>query len=349
MERNRNKSTPVPTTSAAWVQSTLNALRQLGIDVDTLAKNAGIERDMLKNPASRWHTDKLSHLWMLASEHLYPSWMARIYSREVEPIQYGVIGYVMLSSPDALTGFRRLVDYLALISNASILKLHEEGRFFRLESELIGKHLPIPRQRYEYNLLTLFKMGKWLYGDAFAPIEVTTRFGKPTYVEDFHAVFRCPIHFDHSYNSILYSKDAFKMHPRLPMPEMAGVHIKIADHMLRQSFAGYFPMDVETAIEACISRGFISRDRVAADLLLSERTFKRRLNAHQIRYTEVVDQVRRRMALHLLADTQLSLSEIGERLAYSDPSTFTRAFTRWMGVPPSTFRSGSSGGPLDIE
>ena len=54
--------------------------------------------------------------------------------------------------------------------------------------------------------------------------------------------------------------------------------------------------------------------------------------AFNLVYMEELDE-----ALMLL-DKALSLSEIGWMLGFSDQSSFSRAFRRWVGGPPSDFR-----------
>jgi AraC-like DNA-binding protein len=49
----------------------------------------------------------------------------------------------------------------------------------------------------------------------------------------------------------------------------------------------------------------------------------------------LLGSLRQQRALALLEDTSLSMSEIAERLGFSDLSSFSQAFKRWFGVSPS--------------
>jgi AraC-like DNA-binding protein len=79
-------------------------------------------------------------------------------------------------------------------------------------------------------------------------------------------------------------------------------------------------------------------DAVAAALHMSPRTLQRRLEQSGTRYSEVLDDVREAQARAWLSDRTLSLGEIGYRLGFSDLATFSRAFKRWTGKPPGTWR-----------
>jgi len=47
----------------------------------------------------------------------------------------------------------------------------------------------------------------------------------------------------------------------------------------------------------------------------------------------------------LLADTNLPVEKIGEKLGYREPKSFRRAFKSWTGVSPTDFRKTSAEQP----
>lgn len=81
-----------------------------------------------------------------------------------------------------------------------------------------------------------------------------------------------------------------------------------------------------------------SLDGAARRLHASPRTVQRWLEAEGTQFSEVLDRVRADAARALLADPGLSMAEIAARVGFSDVAPFTRAFRRWTGTPPGTFR-----------
>ena len=71
---------------------------------------------------------------------------------------------------------------------------------------------------------------------------------------------------------------------------------------------------------------------------MSVRALQRRLAAEGVSYEGLVAQSRLRSAVHLLERTDATILDIALDLGYSDHAHFTRAFRRWMGVPPREFR-----------
>lgn len=78
--------------------------------------------------------------------------------------------------------------------------------------------------------------------------------------------------------------------------------------------------------------------RVAGMLNLSERTLKRRLQEEGGTFRALLAESQTQRATELLADATLSLTEIAERLGFSDLSSFSQAHKRRFGVAPSVSR-----------
>lgn len=77
----------------------------------------------------------------------------------------------------------------------------------------------------------------------------------------------------------------------------------------------------------------------AARLGLSQRSLQRHLERRGLTYSDVVDGTRYEIAASLLCDTRLDIARVGAMLGYRDPSSFSRAFMRWAGCAPRTFRT----------
>jgi AraC-like DNA-binding protein len=84
--------------------------------------------------------------------------------------------------------------------------------------------------------------------------------------------------------------------------------------------------------------------QAARALGLSERTLKRRLQEEGLSYRSLLAEVRGQQANHLLADDTLSLTQIADRMGFSDLSSFSQAYKRWFGVAPSVGRDGVRSG-----
>jgi AraC-like DNA-binding protein len=93
------------------------------------------------------------------------------------------------------------------------------------------------------------------------------------------------------------------------------------------------------ALLAVADAGYPDLGAAAERLGTSPRTLKRRLLQHGLRYSQLLDEARKRDSIRLLADPTLSIEQIAERVGYTDPANFTRAFRKWTGTTPSRHRS----------
>ena len=107
-------------------------------------------------------------------------------------------------------------------------------------------------------------------------------------------------------------------------------------------------------VVAAIERALLRRpalfglgmEATAEELGMHPRTLQRRLRAEGTRFAELQAEARQRLARQYLADETLDIDRISELLGYSDRRSFTRAFQRWTGLTPSTFRAQNSGEDL---
>ena len=81
------------------------------------------------------------------------------------------------------------------------------------------------------------------------------------------------------------------------------------------------------------------KERVADQFALSGRHLVRKLAEEGTSFKLLREQVLQRMAEQLLRE-DVRLSEVAERLGFSDESALVKAFRRWTGMTPGQFRQG---------
>ena len=86
----------------------------------------------------------------------------------------------------------------------------------------------------------------------------------------------------------------------------------------------------------------LKRGEIASQLAVSERTLTRQLGKEGTSYATLLAQVQAERARNLLRNPNLTITEVGYRLGYTEPATFTRAFTKWSGMAPLKWRNALS-------
>ncbi len=111
------------------------------------------------------------------------------------------------------------------------------------------------------------------------------------------------------------------------------------------SQAGTFPEPPETlsaAIETLLSssrKGQVANFKVMANMLdLSQRTLSRRLVDENTTFSDILDSWRFKSSLDLLGQDNVRIRDISEQLGYANAPNFERAFRRWTGTTPGSYR-----------
>ena len=100
-----------------------------------------------------------------------------------------------------------------------------------------------------------------------------------------------------------------------------------------------FRTEIENIIAPLLPHAEAQAKTVAHRLGLSERTFARRLAAEGLSFGEILDQLRRDLALRYLQE-RLPASQIAWLIGFNQPSAFTHACRRWTGKSPLAFQAG---------
>lgn len=84
--------------------------------------------------------------------------------------------------------------------------------------------------------------------------------------------------------------------------------------------------------------GLADEAAVAELLHLQPRTLQRRLRARGTTFRDVVDDVRRERALHLLTTSSLPVGYVAGMCGFVELASFSRAARRWWGCSPTAMR-----------
>jgi len=174
-----------------------------------------------------------------------------------------------------------------------------------------------------------------------SPSEVTIAHRAPDDSGPYRRFFDAPVIFDSEQSALVYQWR------QLAAP-IRGADPAIRERLLRQ-VNDYWrirqPDLVDTVIRLLASGAAGTtpgaRD-VARSLSMHPRTLDRRLRERGVLFRDLTAKARFQLARQLLAETGMSITDIGLALGYADISVFSRAFLRWSGLPPSEWRARQS-------
>jgi AraC-like DNA-binding protein len=73
--------------------------------------------------------------------------------------------------------------------------------------------------------------------------------------------------------------------------------------------------------------------------VLARKIDSRKLSGEGLNFTEILQQLRRDLAVRYLDDRKLHVSKVAWLLGFHEVSAFTHAFKRWTGKTPSEMRT----------
>ena len=128
----------------------------------------------LSDADARFPTEGISLLWRLAVTRSGNPAIGLANSSVVKPGSFDVVAYAMMSSANLLCTLERAVRYVDILSDAATLTITDDPEGHRLILELFGGNRPVPRQRFEFDLITLLSFLAMGYQSRFASAGVRT-------------------------------------------------------------------------------------------------------------------------------------------------------------------------------
>ncbi|WPH16703.1 AraC family transcriptional regulator [Variovorax paradoxus] len=327
------------TSSAAWLEGVLSMFEAEGLDVPSLLRDAGFDPDSLHRQNARIPVDEISVLWQLAVARAGKPTLGLARDLAATHSKLGTVGHAMACSADLGAALVRLTRYMAVISDATAFSLQREARGCWMVMEHTGGSLPIPRQRVEYALLTVFMQCQWLTRRELQPLALEFVYPPPADDRLHREAFGCGIRYNAPANRLLLSAADMAM----PLPTHHPTLGEMQEHLLDDQLNLLGQTTTSTLVCAEIARrlpqGEPRRQDVAAGLGLAERTLQRRLQQESVSFQSLLDRTRRELAQQYLAEDRHTLTDVADMLGFVDSSNFFRACKRWFGLPPAQYRA----------
>jgi AraC-like DNA-binding protein len=326
------------TCAAFWVRGVADTLSAAGLEAVALLGEAGIDATALSDPDSRFPTERVSLLWQLAVARSGDPAIGLANWAAVKPGSFDTIAYTMMSSANLRDMLERLVRYVGVVSDAASVAVTEDPEGCRMTLELFGGSEPVPRQRFEFDLMTLLTFFRWVTNRDLRPMALELRYPPPADPRPYQDAFKCSLRFNATTNALLFANADLILPLPTAHPLLAGVHDRFAREHLQRLDLAHTSGRVRTAIARSLPDGEPRRKQIAKALEISERTLQRRLEAEATSFQRLLNDTRRELAQQYLGQRDLSLADVAYLLGFGDQSSFFRASKRWFGTSPRHHR-----------
>jgi AraC-like DNA-binding protein len=297
--------------------------REAGLDPLALLADVGLNPACLHDPDLRIPAGAVRRLLETSAN---ASGMDNLGLRMAETrllSNLGVVALVAREEPTVRRVVRAMLRYSHLLNESVYAKLEEDEGVAVIRTELLLGHEGSSRQAIELLIGVMFRNLKYFLGPDWSPVRVCFTHAPPRDPGLHIRLFGYVVAFGQDFNGLVCTTRDMDA----PNPMADPVMARYARQIL-EATPGSGPMDTVDSVRhillVLLPSGECSVDQVAQQLGVDRRTVHRRLLREGTTFTDVVNTVRREMAVHYLEDGKRPLSQVAELLGFSALSAFSR-------------------------
>lgn len=331
-----------PLILASTVRATLGVAVAVGLDRATLLARMGLREEDLADPDRGVPLEAQTAAGEALGEHPRAETLGLELAQHLRVELLGVAGWVMAHAPTGRAMVRAVQRYHGLFGDPYVPEIDDTPDAFvihRVFEPRIARTRVVPEYAPASTVVLLRELLGLEPGERFVR-DVWFQHPAPRDAGVHESFFGCPVRFSAPETRIVLAGDVMDRPPRARDP---GLYAYLDRHALALSTKlaerSTLGERVRELLAPMLRDGEPSQLGIARRLGMSERTLQRRLREEGRSFADVLDGVRRELAVRYLADPQLAIYEVAFLLGYSDPSSFHRAFRRWTGEGPQEFRT----------
>jgi len=253
---------------------------------------------------------------------------------------YGAFGLAWKSALTLRSSYRRAERYARVLTSVASYRAEEadEGVYVRLYRDG-DRDRPGLRLSNEATIASVAAISGEVSMAEFRPLAVYFRHDAPGSIVAHERHFGCPVHFGTDRDALLISQETADAPNRLGDPSIVSFFdIHLDEELAKLDDEASLLRRLKNRISRSLSQGVPTVSGLAQHLGMSGRTLQRRLSARGYSFQALVDESRRELAQRLLRETDYPLAEIAFLTGFSEQSAFNRAFKRWAGQTPRSYR-----------
>ena len=253
---------------------------------------------------------------------------------------YGVFGLAWKSATNLRGSCERAARYARVLTSVTRYEIREadEGVYMYLHRDGDRSKLGL-RLSNEASIASIAAICQEVSTSTFQPLAIYFRHEVAGSAAAHRHHFGCPVHFGAEMDALLISHDTMRAPNRVGDPSI----VKFFDTHLEEELSKFnddasLERRVRLRVSRSLSQGIPTLSDTASYFGMSGRTLQRRLADRGYSYQALVDESRRELAERLLKETEYPLAEVAFLTGFSEQSAFNRAFKRWAGQTPRSFR-----------
>ena len=292
-----------PTALAMTLAPLKEALPEDGLDFAELARQVGIDLEVLLRPDARCPSSRIPRLWRLAAGRAGDPLFGLRVGRHVRPGIFHALGLGIVSSSCVLSALKRIERYSSVVStNGRFVLVQQRGRA-SLEARSTD-HTVVPIPEYlDATAAALCRLLRMCAGPAATPLEVHLP-GRPDPppTEPYREALGCPVYMQGNSVAVVYDAVVAARPVLSGNPELAAEADKLAQRYLQGQIPESTAARVRAFLLNAMPSGDIDQEEVARALNQSPSTLQRRLREEGTSYQQLLDTTRQELAIDYLRE-----------------------------------------------
>jgi AraC-like DNA-binding protein len=315
-------------------------LESAGVPVAPILRRAGLTPELVAEPEERLSVRSQIRLLDEAAIALKDDCLGFTLARDFDPREIGLLYYVMASSQTLGEALKRLARY-SKVTNEALVFGYREGNRLIINLSYSGVPRHSDRHQIEFCMFAVLRICRMLTGQKLVPQHFSIAHHRSGNTVEMSRFIGTKVEFG-------ADRDEFALNI-----ETRALPIIHADNHLNEVLLKYckaalankrgdvsqLRTKVENAISSLLPHGRVVVGEVARTLGMSERTLGRKLADEGLSFTDILQQLRRDLAVRYLDDRKLRVSKIAWLLGFKEVSAFTHAYKRWTGKTPRQMRA----------
>ncbi|HEY8894366.1 MAG TPA: AraC family transcriptional regulator [Niastella sp.] len=322
------------------IRTIFQTATSFGAAFDTLCRMSGISAEEISDSEKMVEWEKAALIWVPLLKLSGDPLIGLHVGMGVDRLLHGMVGFLIQSSKDIDQACKMLcryghmsspmVEYRYTVNDVAVMEMEQNKMW-------IMKHPEPARHANDFLIAALLNTINALTGKKIVPLRIELTYEMRD-VSEYRKVFGCEVLFNKDANRIVISKEdaftplltsdqsMFQLFNSIVADKQALLENNSSAQNLKQVLFMQFKGRIPTIEEA------------AAALNTTPRNLQRKLLQEQTTFRDIAGEIRKDIALQLMQNPAIKISEVSDILGYSDITAFRKAFKSWTKATPRAMR-----------
>jgi len=338
------------TISIHHIRGALAGARRAGLDLDALLHAAGIAPALLQDPRSRVTGQQAARLVRVLVAALDDEFLG-LGPYPSKRGTFAMMCHAAVHSKTLRSALLRATKFYELFPGTPRFRIRYTGGTAKVQLDIRGVRDP-DHFMCEGIMLIWHGFSSWLIGQRIPLLRMEFRYPRPPHATEYDLAFGCRSEFGSKVTAATFDRKYLDM-PVIRDSRALSEFLRDAPADLASppDYATSTSEAVRSILATASPAALPSVNAVASRLSISPQTLRRRLAEDDTSFRQLRDEVRRDAAIDALTSTDDTVEDIAARLGFADSSAFHRAFKRWTGSSPGSYRAANgqpSGAPSAV-